>query len=118
MQLEVKRQSSSKLGTHYGVFLNEVLIHYEFSRSSADKIVEAMASGAVLYEVLFEQITNFSARKNRSEIELLNYHINKQCDKIKKLEQDVAKLKKIDNQNKESPWRFPFSTSDVKETNK
>jgi hypothetical protein len=44
MSYRIKRISSEKLGTHYGLFINEALIHYEFSRSAAEKILKAIDS--------------------------------------------------------------------------
>ena len=94
MSYRIKKISSEKLGTHYGVFVNETLIHYEFSRSAAEKVLKAVGSGTPLYDLLFEQINNFCSLKFSEELNTANKEIEKLKSKLDSLQRDSAKNKK------------------------
>lgn len=103
MPYRIERISSEKLGTHYGVFINETLIHYEFSRSAAEKVSNAMDSGVPLYEVLFEQINNFCLLKFSEELDKANKEIEQLKLKLDGLKKDSAKAKKSEIDPLSSP---------------
>lgn len=90
MPYKIKRISSEKLGTHYGLFIDSTLIHYEFSRSAAENVLKAMDSGQPLYDVLFEQINKFCSLKFHEELE----KANKEIEQLK-LELESSKRKAL-----------------------
>lgn len=52
MSFKVNRISNNSLGTHYGIFQNEKLIHHEFSRAAAEKVMGKLQFGKSLEEAL------------------------------------------------------------------
>jgi len=95
MKFSIKKLSSDKLGTYYGIFLASEMIHYEFSRRPAQKILEAISSGNTLYDVLFDQISHFCIRKKQDELNSLQSQIHKQDQKVVQLEREILKYKKL-----------------------
>ena len=63
MSYKVKKLQNDEKGTHYGIFINELLIHYVFSRGKALEIVEKLQKGAVLIEVVSADIIREEQRK-------------------------------------------------------
>ena len=88
VELLVRRQTSNKLGTHYGLFVGGFLIHYEFSRSSAEKVLDKIKDGEILYDIFFNEIKMFHVEKLPNEIECLK-------SEIKKLKKEILKEKAI-----------------------
>ncbi|MBQ4829817.1 hypothetical protein J8L84_11075 [Alteromonas sp. MMG017] len=52
MSFKINRISNNSLGTHYGIFQNDELIHHEFSRATAEKVLGKLQFGKSLEEVL------------------------------------------------------------------
>ncbi|EWH06174.1 hypothetical protein AT00_09155 [Pseudoalteromonas lipolytica SCSIO 04301] len=52
MSLKINRISSNSLGTYYGIFQIGKLIHYEFSRAAAEKVLEKLQGGKTIEEAL------------------------------------------------------------------
>jgi len=92
MEIIIRRNLSNKIGTHYGIYLDDFLIHYEFSRTASEKIVSKITSGMSLYEVLYEQISKEYIRQNSREVAQLQAQIISQRNHIDKLEKTVVKL--------------------------
>ncbi len=66
MCFKINRISSNSLGTHYGIFQNGELIHHEFSRTSAEKILGKLQIGKRLKRLL-----NLSQPQNLNELSLV-----------------------------------------------
>lgn len=94
MKITIRRIFSDKLGTHYGLYLNTSLIHYEFSRIAAEKIAKNITSGATVYEALYKQVKQecISLRKTTQEIEQLQACIKMQSKQIKRLKKVITEL--------------------------
>ncbi|ELJ8537505.1 hypothetical protein [Vibrio cholerae] len=52
MSFKINRISNNSLGTHYGIFQNNELIHHEFSRAAAEKVLEKLQIGKTLEDAL------------------------------------------------------------------
>ncbi|MCR9982838.1 hypothetical protein NB610_12540 [Vibrio alginolyticus] len=52
MSFKINRISNNSLGTHYGIFQNDELIHHEFSRAAAEKVLGKLQTGKTLEEAL------------------------------------------------------------------
>ncbi|PST99298.1 hypothetical protein [Photobacterium iliopiscarium] len=52
MSFKINRISSNSLGTHYGILQNGELIHHEFSRAAAEKVLGKLQIGKTLEEAL------------------------------------------------------------------
>jgi len=52
MSFKINRISNNSLGTHYGIFQNDELIHHEFSRAAAENVLGKLQFGKSLEEVL------------------------------------------------------------------
>jgi hypothetical protein len=63
MSYKVKKIENDEKGTHYGIFVNELLIHYVFSRGRALEIVEELQQGTILAEVITVDIIREEQRK-------------------------------------------------------
>ncbi len=63
MSYKVKKIENDEKGTHYGIFVNELLIHYVFSRGRALEIVEELQLGTILAEVITVDIIREEQRK-------------------------------------------------------
>ncbi len=97
MPYKIKRISSEKLGTHYGLFIDSTLIHYEFSRSAAENVLKAMDSGQPLYDVLFEQINKFCSLKFHEELEKANKEIEQLKLELESSKRKALKPKKTEH---------------------
>lgn len=62
MQYKVKKLQNDEKGTHYGIFINDYLIHYVFSHGRALKIGEELQQGAILVEVIRTDIAREEQR--------------------------------------------------------
>jgi hypothetical protein len=92
MLYEVKTLQDDEKGTHYGIFINELLIHYVFRRGRAFEIVEDLQKGAVLVEVIsfdimreeqrkFKNLLD-TERKKASDLDLKLFEANKKISKL------------------------------------
>ncbi|HDZ9271000.1 hypothetical protein [Vibrio cholerae] len=70
MSYKVKKLQNDEKGTHYGIFINELLIHYVFSRGRALEIVEELQKGAVLIEVVSADIICEEQRKLEKSLDV------------------------------------------------
>ncbi|MGG6420046.1 hypothetical protein [Vibrio cholerae] len=70
MLYKVKKLQNDDKGTHYGIFMNESLIHYVFSRGRAVEIVEELQQGAMLVEVITADIAREEQRKLEKLLEV------------------------------------------------
>ncbi|WP_435130970.1 hypothetical protein [Plesiomonas shigelloides] len=52
MSFKINRISNNTLGTYYGIFQNDKLIHHEFSRAAAEKVLGKLQIGKTLEEAL------------------------------------------------------------------
>lgn len=88
MSYKVRKFESEDKGTHYGIFINDLMIHYEYSRGRARDIVEELGQGKILAEIIIPDIERVEQRKFKkildeerkktSELTLELYKIKKQ----------------------------------------
>lgn len=93
MIVTVKREISEKLGTYYALYLNDLLIHYEFCYSAAKKIATNLNNGEVLYDIIKSDLQNTLSRKLNNEINLLSLELDKKNETIKILENEILEIK-------------------------
>lgn len=99
----IKMQISDKFGTHYGIYHGSLMIHYEFSKNSADRIVRQLLSGHSLHDILLDQISS-SLKKEQRKHESLKAEIDGQKIKIKQLEMEVEEYKKLYTASSSDPF--------------
>lgn len=104
--------SNEKLGTHYCLYINDILIHYEFSRTAALNVLEELESDRVLREIISESVLQTSSKKHSLELQ-------EQRLKLGTLNLELESLKKqnqllLDEQKKEaSNPQFSESNKEV-----
>jgi hypothetical protein len=92
MSYKVKKLQNDEKGTYYGIFINESLIHYVFSRGRAFEIVEELQQGAILVEVITTDITYEEQRKFEK---LLDVERAKACELASKLFEANKKISQL-----------------------
>ncbi|MFG7353327.1 hypothetical protein ACGMNB_20420 [Shewanella oncorhynchi] len=92
MSYNVKKLQNDGKGTHYGIFINELLIHYVFSRGRALEIVEELQQGAVLIDVISLDIM----REEQKKLEkLLDEELKEASDLARKLFEANKKISQL-----------------------
>ncbi|HGF5009616.1 TPA: hypothetical protein ACX3CR_004844 [Vibrio parahaemolyticus] len=104
MSFKINRISNSSLGTHYGVFQNDELIHHEFSRVAAEKVLAKLQTGKTLEEALKSEPVpkpeRVIARLVKPQVSLVDQHkplVTTAVATEKKFEYDPALYREIAN---------------------
>ncbi len=63
MSYRVRKLECEDKGTYYGIFINELMIHYEYRRGRASDIVEELEQSKVLSEIITPDIARVEQRK-------------------------------------------------------
>ncbi|WP_066018742.1 hypothetical protein [Endozoicomonas atrinae] len=94
--MELRRNFTKNLGTHYGLYAGSELIHVEYSRSAAEDILERIQAGEMLAEILNERFEKLhdskiaeiekKFEKNRTELVRLNFGIANRKEITRRLE--------------------------------
>lgn len=95
MDLCVRMKSSDKLGTYYGVFHGEFMVHYEFSRSAAVAVLDSLLSGKSLHDVLLGMVRKEILVCEKNKLESMQNQLSRQSVMISELESEVNKYKNL-----------------------
>ncbi|WP_232611055.1 hypothetical protein [Photobacterium phosphoreum] len=105
MSYKVRKLENDEQGTHYGIFINELLIHYVFNRTRALEIVKELENGKILIDVIAVDIIREEQRKcqklldiekaKAGELAVKLFQLNKQLSQLKWSEKS-KKLESID----------------------
>lgn len=104
MSFKINRISNNSLGTHYGIFQNDELIHHEFSRAAAEKVLGRLQFGKLLEEALkpepLHKPERVIARLVKPQVSLVKQHkplFSTAVTTEKKFEYDPVLYRKIAN---------------------
>ncbi len=95
MNIIIRRIFSEKLGTHYGLYLDDFMIHHEFSHSSAKKVAGRLNNGEILYEIIKEELSCLYLKKFESETKKYKKDINKLNSKYSLLLENKEEVENI-----------------------
>ncbi|WP_318492188.1 hypothetical protein [Photobacterium leiognathi] len=102
MSYKVKKLQDDEKGTHYGIFTDELLIHYVFSRGRALEIVEKLQKGAVLVEVISIDIRREEQRKFKKLLDAEQQKSSVLDIKLIEANKKISKLTSIASVNEQS----------------
>ncbi|NQY07528.1 MAG: hypothetical protein HRT68_15360 [Flavobacteriaceae bacterium] len=91
MCFKIKRISNDSIGTHYGVFFDETLVHFEFSRSAAESILIELQAGKILGEVITARTICITESTLQIEIESQKNKVRVLERQLREMEQKVVK---------------------------
>lgn len=92
MSYKVKKLHNDEKGTHYGIFIKELLIHYVFSRGRALKIVEELQQGTILSDVIAFDIVREEQKKFEKLLEDERTKTRELTRKLAEASKKVSKL--------------------------
>ncbi|EOX1771030.1 hypothetical protein ACPDPP_003572 [Vibrio cholerae] len=114
MSYKVKKLENDEKGTHYGIFINEFLIHYVFSRGRALEIVEELQQGKILSEVIAVDIVREEQRKFEKSLDSERKKASKLACQLFEANKKVSQLtlaKPEKTKSAESLFTHSFSTA-------
>ena len=95
--MEVRRSFTKKLGTHYGLYAGSNLIHIEYSRSTAEDILDRLQSGEVLAEILHEKFK----KQHDNKIREVQKELEKSQKELVKLNFTISNKHELKKRNDE-----------------
>jgi len=88
MDIKQLKKETEKLGTHYEIYANNTLVHREFCRRAAQKIVKKMIKGQLIGDIL-QNKSNQKLKGYRQKIEVLKETLNMRLERISQLKRAI-----------------------------